>query len=202
MTAHLKAVALTKRYRDRCVVREVDWSVPRGTVVWACRSQRRGQTTLLRMVVGLVARTSGRPAVRAVASAWVALSFLFAYVFPYLTYRTGAATVADDGVSRYVIGLALSPAHAPQVAIQAMPLFGGAMMTVLGVLVTGSGYSWGTWKTTAHPRRLPTGLHRRVSRCCNLRDRCARPARDGAVAGRLVTHRPGRRPEPPYQGSG
>jgi len=96
-----------------------------------------------------MSRLRSWPAIWAVVGAWVLLSFLFAYVFPYLSYRTGAATIGDDDVSRFVIGLALSPARAPDVAIQAMPLFGGAMMTVLGVLVTGSGYSWDTWKTVA-----------------------------------------------------
>lgn len=97
------------------------------------------------------------PAVWAVIGAWLVLSFLFAYVFPYLAYRTGSsAFTGAEAVARSVLELEMSPARAPDVAIQAMPLFGGAMMTVFGVLVTGSAYTWDCWKTAAShsvPRR-------------------------------------------------
>jgi hypothetical protein len=33
------------------------------------------------------------------------------------------------------------------VLIQGMPMFGGALMMVLGAIVAGNGYGWGTWKT-------------------------------------------------------
>ena len=89
------------------------------------------------------------PAAWAVMGAWLVLSFLFAYVFPLVAYRTGAPGIAGSEVGRLVLGLELSPGEAPAVAIRSMPLFGGAMMTVLGVLVTGSGYTWGTWKSAA-----------------------------------------------------
>ena len=35
----------------------------------------------------------------------------------------------------------------PHVLLQGMPMFGGALMMVLGALVAGNGYGWGTWKT-------------------------------------------------------
>jgi hypothetical protein len=36
-----------------------------------------------------------------------------------------------------------------------MPMFGGALLLIMGALVVGSGYGWGTWKTifTMGPRR-------------------------------------------------
>lgn len=89
------------------------------------------------------------PAVWAVIGAWLILAFLFAYVFPYIAFRTGSADLAGSGAGRGILGMEMSPRRAPAVAIQAMPLFGGAMTMVLGVLVTGSGYSWDTWKTAA-----------------------------------------------------
>jgi ABC-2 type transport system permease protein len=35
----------------------------------------------------------------------------------------------------------------PDVLVQGMPMFGGALMMVLGAIVAGNGYGWGTWKT-------------------------------------------------------
>jgi ABC-2 type transport system permease protein len=33
------------------------------------------------------------------------------------------------------------------VLVQGMPMFGGAILMILGALAAGSGYGWGTWKT-------------------------------------------------------
>ena len=41
----------------------------------------------------------------------------------------------------------MMPANVPDVLIQGMPMFGGALMMVLGAIVAGNGYGWGTWKT-------------------------------------------------------
>jgi ABC-type transport system involved in multi-copper enzyme maturation permease subunit len=43
---------------------------------------------------------------------------------------------------------------------QGMPMFGGAIMMVLGAIVAGNGYGWGTWKTafTQGPSRSATVL--------------------------------------------
>jgi hypothetical protein len=39
--------------------------------------------------------------------------------------------------------------------VQGMPMFGGALVLIMGALIVGSGYGWGTWKTvfTTGPRR-------------------------------------------------
>jgi hypothetical protein len=39
--------------------------------------------------------------------------------------------------------------------VQGMPMFGGALVLILGALAVGSGHGWGTWKTvlTTGPRR-------------------------------------------------
>jgi ABC-type transport system involved in multi-copper enzyme maturation permease subunit len=44
------------------------------------------------------------------------------------------------------------------VLVQGMPMFGGALMMVLGAIVAGNGYGWGTWKTvfTQGPSRVST----------------------------------------------
>lgn len=100
------------------------------------------------------------PAVWAVVVSWVVLAFLFAYVFPYVAYRTGSPGLGGSDLGRVVLEREMSPARVPDVAISAMPLFGGAMMTVLGVLVTGSAYTWDQWKTASThtvPRRQLIG---------------------------------------------
>jgi hypothetical protein len=39
------------------------------------------------------------------------------------------------------------PAAVPQILIAGTPMFGGAIVLILGALAAGSGYGWGTWKT-------------------------------------------------------
>jgi hypothetical protein len=48
----------------------------------------------------------------------------------------------------------------PDTLLQGMPMFGGALMMVLGAIVAGSGYGWGTWKTvyTQGPSRTSSVL--------------------------------------------
>ncbi|WP_148076984.1 hypothetical protein [Nocardioides aurantiacus] len=89
------------------------------------------------------------------------LQLLFAYAFPYLSFRTGSVDLPGaEGTARYLLASEMSPSRSPDVAVQAMPLFGGAMMTVVGVLATGSRYGWDHWKTVATqgvPRRALIG---------------------------------------------
>lgn len=92
------------------------------------------------------------PAVWLLAGAWLALNLLFAYVFPYLTYRSGTPTGPREGVS--ALG-PLLPDQAPVAVVEGMPMFGGALVLVLGALAVGSGYGWGTWKSV-----FTTGPHR------------------------------------------
>jgi ABC-2 type transport system permease protein len=84
---------------------------------------------------------------------WILLNLLFTYVFDWISYRTGDATGPADSVST-IDGLL--PHAIPDVLTQGMPLFGGALVTILGALAVGSGYGWGTWKTvwTQGPSRV------------------------------------------------
>ena len=54
------------------------------------------------------------------------------------------------------------PATHPDVFVQGMPMFGGALVMVLGAIVAGNGYGWGTWKTmfTLGPSRARPRLAR------------------------------------------
>ena len=72
---------------------------------------------------------------------------MFGYVFDYIGYRTGEQLRVSDGVPRARCWPSLLPAAIPDVLVQGMPMFGGAIMMILGALAVGSGYGWGTWKT-------------------------------------------------------
>jgi hypothetical protein len=78
---------------------------------------------------------------------WVLLSMMFGYLFNYFSYKTGDLSFSNEGASTATIFAELLPAAVPNVLIQGMPMFGGALMLVLGGLVAGNGYGWGTWKT-------------------------------------------------------
>jgi ABC-2 type transport system permease protein len=92
-----------------------------------------------------------RPATWLIAVAWLVLSLLFGYLFPYLSYRgapTGPAAGAGAGQAsaEQVLAEAL-PANLVPTAIQGFPVFAGALALLLGALSAGSEYGWGTWKT-------------------------------------------------------
>jgi hypothetical protein len=97
------------------------------------------------------------PAVWTTIGAWLGLTVLFGYLFNFVSYATGDTSFANEGESRQALLADILPGNVPHVLIDGMPMFGGALMLVLGALVAGSGYSWGTWKTvlTQGPARLP-----------------------------------------------
>ncbi|WP_127131607.1 ABC transporter permease [Georgenia sp. SYP-B2076] len=78
---------------------------------------------------------------------WTILNLLFAYVFPYIGYRGGGGPDAAGGLPPEALLAGLLPAAVPGTLVQGMPMFGGAIVMILGALAIGSGYSWGTWKT-------------------------------------------------------
>ena len=119
-------------------------------------------STLIRTAPGLplarctraeLARLLRWPATWVLVGLWTLLNILFTYVFDWVSYRTGeAAGPAEAGVRLET----LLPAGIPAVLSQGMPMFGGAIVVILGALTVGSGYGWGTWKTvfTQGPSRL------------------------------------------------
>lgn len=87
------------------------------------------------------------PAVWVTLGAWTAMALMFGYLFSYLSYKTGDLSFADEGSTEAMLLAGLMPAAIPEVLLQGMPMFGGALMMVLGAIVAGNGYGWGTWKT-------------------------------------------------------
>jgi ABC-type transport system involved in multi-copper enzyme maturation permease subunit len=87
------------------------------------------------------------PAVWVLVGVWFALDLAFVYVFNYVAYRTGSGSAVADAVPRAQLLAGLMPGAVPAVAVQGTPLFGGAILMILGALTVGSGFGWGTWKT-------------------------------------------------------
>jgi ABC-2 type transport system permease protein len=87
------------------------------------------------------------PAVWITLGAWLVLSLLFGYLFTYLSYTSGDPGFSDEGTTQAQQLAQMMPDAVPDVFLQGMPMFGGALMMVLGALVAGNGYGWGTWKT-------------------------------------------------------
>src|SRR3954468_21512390 len=87
------------------------------------------------------------PAYWVLIGVWFALDLTFVYVFPYIAYRTGGGPAGDAGIPRAQLLADVLPGAVPVAAVQGTPLFGGAILLILGALTGGSGYGWGTWKT-------------------------------------------------------
>jgi ABC-type transport system involved in multi-copper enzyme maturation permease subunit len=105
-------------------------------------------------------RTRRWPAVWVTLGVWLLLNAMFGYIFDYVSYASGDSSFSNEGQSRAEIIARLLPSGVPDNLPQGMPLFGGALMMVLGALLAGSGYGWGTWKTafTQGPSRTATAL--------------------------------------------
>lgn len=95
------------------------------------------------------------PTLWVLCGSWVLLNLTFGYVFTYLTYRSDSSTGFGGGGGKQQLLAQMLPDQAPVTLVQGMPMFGGALLMILGALAVGSGYGWGTWKTvfTTGPRR-------------------------------------------------
>jgi hypothetical protein len=98
------------------------------------------------------------PAVWVTVGAWLTMNAMFGYIFNYVTYSSGENNFSNEGQSRAELLVSLLPAALPDQLDQGMPMFGGAIMMVLGAIIAGNGYGWGTWKTvlTQGPSRTST----------------------------------------------
>lgn len=104
-------------------------------------------TDVMRSTRAELLRLRRWPAVWVTIGAWLTMTALFAYVFNYVSYATGDGSFSNEGTSTESLLADLLPAAVPQAVAQGMPMFGGAMMMVLGAIVAGNGFGWGTWKT-------------------------------------------------------
>jgi ABC-2 type transport system permease protein len=87
------------------------------------------------------------PAAWIMLGVWLLLNSLFSYLFPYLSYRSGGGGFSTQGAGRADLLASMLPAQVPVALVSGTPMFGGAILLILGALTAGSGYAWGTWKT-------------------------------------------------------
>lgn len=83
-----------------------------------------------------------RPATWLLAALAWTLSLIFTYLVPYAGYAGGT-----DGPTSGRLLTDMLPAELVGNSIAGLPVFFGAIMLILGVLVVGAEYGWGTWKT-------------------------------------------------------
>ena len=93
------------------------------------------------------------PATWVLIGVWLVLTLTFGYLFNYLALNGGSNT---RDLSQQQLISALQPENVGAAVVRGLPMFGGAIILVLAALAVGSGYGWGTWKTTltAGPRRI------------------------------------------------
>lgn len=96
------------------------------------------------------------PVLWVLVSVWAGLNLTFVYVFNYIAYRSGSTSTITEGAPPEALLADIVPSGIPEALVQGMPMFGGAILLILGALTVGSGYGWGTWKTvlTQGPGRL------------------------------------------------
>ncbi|GLZ31652.1 hypothetical protein Lesp02_38400 [Lentzea sp. NBRC 105346] len=94
------------------------------------------------------------PATWVLIGVWLVMTLTFGYVFNYVAYKSG--DTSRGGGSGAQLMAQMMPAEAAEAVVRGLPMFGGAIVLVLAALAVGSGYGWGTWKTTltAGPRRI------------------------------------------------
>jgi ABC-2 type transport system permease protein len=96
-----------------------------------------------------------RAAVWVLFGAALVLSLTFGYLLPYLGYVTGDENQQTEGIPRDQVLASVLPEAVMANTIGGYPVFAGALALVLGAIVVGGEYGWGTLKTvlTQRPRR-------------------------------------------------
>ncbi|CAL9331897.1 hypothetical protein SUDANB58_00086 [Streptomyces sp. enrichment culture] len=98
-------------------------------------------------ILAELTKTARRPAMWLLVAIAVVLELTFAYLVPYVGAVDGereaasGAPAADGGIAVTL------PDQLVGNALGGTPVFVGALALILGVLVVGSEYGWGTWKT-------------------------------------------------------
>ncbi|WP_326558127.1 ABC transporter permease subunit [Micromonospora sp. NBC_01796] len=110
-------------------------------------SSFRGPASVLSSTRAELLRLGRWPALWVMLGAGLLLNILFGYVFDYVGYRTGGGSEVSEGLPPELLLGRLLPGGVPEITLQGTPMFGGAILLILGALVIGGGYGWGTWKT-------------------------------------------------------
>jgi ABC-type transport system involved in multi-copper enzyme maturation permease subunit len=96
-----------------------------------------------------------RPSAWVLLAVAVVLNQVFGYLVPYLSYRSGGPSDISGGVTPQQLLDGTMPDQLVANTVGAFPVFVGALALVLGALMFGGEYGWGTVKTllTQRPGR-------------------------------------------------
>ncbi|MDN5854722.1 MAG: ABC transporter permease, partial [Actinomycetia bacterium] len=99
-----------------------------------------------------------RPAVWTLLAAAIVLNQIFGYVVPYMSYTSGDANGFIGDIPDAAVLAGMMPDQINTNTLGAFPVFAGALALVLGALVAGGEYGFGTVKTllTQRPGRIAT----------------------------------------------
>jgi ABC-2 type transport system permease protein len=97
-----------------------------------------------------------RPAIWVLIGVVLLLTQVFAYILPYSSYATGGENNQTQGVDPQQVLAGVLPGELIPSSLGGYPIFAGALALVMGALVAGSDYGWGTVQTalTQRPTRL------------------------------------------------
>lgn len=93
-----------------------------------------------------------RSAVWVLFAAGLVLSLTFGYLLPYLGYVTGDENPQTTGIPPAEVLRGMLPERVLDNTIGGFPVFAGALALVLGAIVAGGEYTWGTLKTVLTQR--------------------------------------------------
>jgi ABC-type transport system involved in multi-copper enzyme maturation permease subunit len=101
-----------------------------------------------------------RPGVWIVGGAWTALAAVFGMLVPYIVYLAVRGKPADSGDDPGQLLAGVLPDRFVAGTASLYPMFGSAMMLILGAVLFGGEYRWGTWNTLLiqRPGRVPAVL--------------------------------------------
>ncbi len=88
-----------------------------------------------------------RPAIWILAAVFLVLAQVFGYLFPYIAYRAGGGAGFGAGQTAAQLLADILPARLVPNTLAGFPMFAGAIALVIGGLIAGSEYGWGTLKT-------------------------------------------------------
>ncbi len=116
-----------------------------------------------RSFAGELVKQRRRPAVWILGVCWIFQVVLFAYVVPFIMAEVGANGIT--GADRVALLAKLMPDRLDLTTAASFPLFGSVVMLILGALLTGNEYRWGTWSTilTQGPSKVAVVLGKFLS---------------------------------------
>lgn len=101
-----------------------------------------------------------------IGGSWLLMVVGFGFGVPYIVYA--ALDPVTQAADRAQLLGSLLPSAAHHAAAGSYPLFGGAIMLILGVLITGSEYRWKTWhaRLSQGPTRTAVVLAKATAGAC------------------------------------